>query len=114
MTWQAQQRPARRFPVSSPTVVFSDGGPLAAMVLVRVDLWVMVEGIVWSGFDGIGYVLDASRGYVPVCRAAVTSGLAKVVVTIVAAQDVPVTVRFVHPVLNLPSLSTARTCGQKS
>ncbi|ETV93349.1 hypothetical protein H310_12614 [Aphanomyces invadans] len=77
---------------------------LAAMVIVRVDLLVMVDGIVWSGFEGIGYIVNATKGYVLVDRATVHSGLGNVVITIAAALDVPATIRYIDPMANFAIL----------
>ncbi|KAF0682510.1 Aste57867_25366 [Aphanomyces stellatus] len=112
--WHATSLPPLLDPPSPTTTATADLPPpplasdapwattlLASMVYVRVDLPVMVDGIVWSSFDGIGYVVDAAHGYVLVDKATVHVGLGTVVLTIAATLEVPATIRFLHPLYNV-------------
>ncbi|CAK4613965.1 unnamed protein product [Aphanomyces euteiches] len=92
-------------PPSIPPLEHSTGAwataLLASMVYVRVDIPLMIDGVVWTSFDGIGYVVDAEKGYVLVDRATIHVGVGHVVLTIAASLEVRAAIRFLHPYYNI-------------
>ncbi|KAH9142586.1 hypothetical protein AeRB84_013356 [Aphanomyces euteiches] len=77
---------------------------LSAMVFVRFDTPLTIDGIPMSSYDGIGYIFDSKQGYVLVDQYSVPVMLGEVQLTIAGSMQVPAAIRFVHPIHNFAIL----------
>ncbi|OQR95789.1 pro-apoptotic serine protease [Thraustotheca clavata] len=68
--------------------------------MVAFDIPCMIDGISSSSYNGVGIVIDASKGLVLVDQNTVPIALGDVVVTVAASIETPAKVLFVHPVHN--------------
>ncbi|KAH9186580.1 hypothetical protein AeNC1_011447 [Aphanomyces euteiches] len=73
---------------------------LSAMVYVRYEAPLEIDGIGFTSFEAIGYIVDAKRGYVLVDKCTVHLFMAHVTVIVAASIQLTAAIRFVHPVHN--------------
>ncbi|KAF0691214.1 Aste57867_17514 [Aphanomyces stellatus] len=73
---------------------------LSSLVYVRSEAPLEVDGIGFTSFEAIGYVIDATRGYVLVDKCTVHLFMSQVSVIVAASIQLAATVCFVHPVAN--------------
>ncbi|KNC55914.1 Pro-apoptotic serine protease nma111 [Thecamonas trahens ATCC 50062] len=96
--------PVPRAPQSTPLLDAGTSRIAAALapslVVVRMAIPHMIDGVVSSRFIGAGLIVDAARGLVVVDRGTVPISLGDVRISFANSFDVPANVLFLHPIHN--------------